>query len=96
MQLTITAKNAERRSEVFEILSVCLQEVIVAAEAFQDSDQKITQLEKLARITTVNESLPDVQMNLATAYFHNGTTKLQNGDYKKCLSRMRDCSVPTD
>ena len=91
-------KGLEWRSEVFETLSVCLQEVIMidAAEAFQDSDQKITQLEKLARITTVNESLPDVQTNLATAYFHDGTTKLQNGDYKKCLSRMRDCYRPIE
>ena len=89
-------KGFEWRSEVFETLSVCLQEVIDAAEAFQDSDQKITELEKLARITTVNESLPDVQMNLATAYFHDGTTKLQNGDYKKCLSRMRDCYRPIE
>lgn len=89
-------KEPEWRSEVFETLSVCLQEVIDAAEAFKDTDQKITQLEKLARIITVNEAAPDVQMNLATIYFHDGTTKLQNGDYKKCLSRMRDCYQPIE
>ena len=89
-------KEPEWRTEVFETLTVCLQEVIDTAEAFEDTDQKITQLEKLARITTVNEAAPDVQMNLATIYFHDGTTKLQNGDYKKCLSRMRDCYRPVE
>lgn len=89
-------KDPEWRGEVFETISVCLQEVIDAAEAFGDADQKIAQLEKLVAITTVNEAAPDLQMNLATSYFHDGTTKLQNGDYKKCLSRMRDCYRPIE
>ena len=89
-------KDPEWRGEVFETIIVCLQEVIDAVEAFGDTDQKIAQLEKLVAITTVNEAVPDIQMKLATSYFHDGTTKLQNGDYKKCLSRMRDCYRPIE
>jgi len=89
-------KDPEWRGEVFETISVCLQEVIDAAEAFGHADQKIAQLEKLVVITTVNEAVPDIQMKLATSYFHDGTTKLQNGDYKKCLSRMKDCYRPIE
>ena len=89
-------KDPEWRGEVFETISVCLQEVVDAAEAFGDADEKIAQLEKLVVITTVNEAVPDIQMSLATSYFHDGTTKLQNGDYKKCLSRMKDCYRPIE
>ena len=89
-------KDPEWRGEIFETISVCLQEVIDAAQAFGDTDQKIAQLEKLAYITTAKEASIDVHMSLATLYFHDGTTKLQNGDYKKCLSRMKDCYQPIE
>lgn len=89
-------KDPEWRGEVFETITVCLQEVMNAADEFGDSHQKIIQLEKLTFITTVKEAASDVQMSLATLYFHDGTSKLQNGDYKKCLSRMRDCYRPIE
>lgn len=89
-------KDAEWRGEVFETISVCLQEVIDVSEAFVDTDRKIAQLEKLAFITSVDEASIDLHMSLATLYFHDGTTKLQNGDYKKCLSRMTDCYQPIE
>lgn len=89
-------KDDEWRGEVFETICACLQQVIDASEAFVDTDQKIAQLEKLAFITSVDEASIDVHMSLATLYFHDGTTKLQNGDYKKCLSRMTDCYQPIE
>lgn len=89
-------KDAEWREEVFETLNVCLQEVLNEADALGDVDQRIAQLEKLCSINTVIEAAPDIQINLATLYFHNGTTKLQNGDYKKCLIRMKDCYRPIE
>lgn len=89
-------KDPEWRGEVFETLCVCLQEVMDAAEALGDNDQRIAQLEKLSSLTTVVEAAPDLQITLATLYFHDGTTKLQNGDYKKCLIRMKDCYRPIE
>ena len=89
-------KDPEWRGDVFETLSVCLQEVMDAAETLGDSDQRIAQLEKLSSLTTVVEAVPDIQITLATLYFHDGTTKLQNGDYKKCLIRMKDCYRPIE
>ena len=88
-------KDAEWR-EVFETLNVCLQEVLIEAGALGDVDQRIAQLEKLCSINTVIEAAPDIQISLATLYFHDGTTKLQNGDYKKCLIRMKDCYRPIE
>ena len=75
-------KDAEWR-EVFETLNVCLQEVLIEAGALGDVDQRIAQLEKLCSINKVIEAAPDIQISLATLHFHDGTTKLQNGDYKK-------------
>lgn len=91
-----SCKDPEWRSEVFETLTVCLQEVIEAADAFGDRDQKIAQIEKLCSLTTVVEAAPDIQFTLATLYFHDGTTNLQNGNYKKCLTRMKDCYRPIE
>ena len=91
-----TCKDVEWRAEVFETLTVCLQEVMNASEALEDADQKIAQLEKLCSLNTVVEAAPDIQLALAVLYFHDGTTKLQNGDYKKCLTRMKDCYRPIE
>lgn len=89
-------KDAEWRGEVFETLNVCLQEVMNSSESLGDADQRIAQLEKLCSLNTVIEAAPDIQLNLASLYFHDGTTKLQNGDYKKCLIRMKDCYRPIE
>ena len=89
-------KDSEWRGEVFETLSVCLQEVMNTSGALGDADQRIAQLEKLSSVNTVIEAAPDIQMSLAALYFHDGTTKLQNGDYKKCMTRMRDCYRPIE
>lgn len=89
-------KDVEWREEVYEVLNVCLQEVIEAADALGNTDQRIAQLEKLCSLNTVVEAAPDMQIALASLYFHDGTTSLQNGDYKKCLTRMADCYRPIE
>ena len=89
-------KDAEWRADVFETLSVCLQQVSEVADTFGSRDQKIAQLEKLCSVNTVVQAAGDIQLALATLYFHDGTTSLQNGDYKKCLGRMKDCYRPIE
>ena len=89
-------KDAEWRTDVFETLNVCLQEVNEMADALGNRDQKIAQLEKLCTVNTVVQAAGDIQLALGTLYFHDGTTSLQNGDYKKCLRRMKDCYRPIE
>ena len=68
----------------------------MARRSLRITDQKIAQLEKLCSLNTVVEAAPDVQITSASLYFHDGTTSLQNGDYKKCLTRMADCYRPIE
>ena len=91
-----TCKPFEWRSEVQGTLGVCLQEAIDASDASGNADFKINQLERLISITTVDQATADLHVRLGTLYFHDGATKLQNGDYKACLSRMRDCYRPIE
>ncbi|KAJ7372330.1 hypothetical protein OS493_019775 [Desmophyllum pertusum] len=44
----------------------------------------------------MDRATADLQLKLGSLYFHDGATKLQNGDYKTCLSRMRDCYRPIE
>lgn len=88
-------KPLQWRNEVLETLSLCLQEVIDSCDAFH-TDIKIYQMERLVMITTVERATADLQLRLARLYFYDGATKLQNGDYKTCLSRMRDCYRPIE
>lgn len=88
-------KPLQWRNEVLGTLSLCLQEVIDSCDTFH-TDIKIYQLERLVLITTVDRASADLQLKLARLYFFDGATKLQNGDYKTCLSRMRDCYRPIE
>lgn len=88
-------KPVQWRNEVLGTLSLCLQEVIDSCDRFP-VDIKIYHVERLVALTTVDRATADLQLKLATLYFHDGATKLQNGDYKTCLSRMRDCYRPIE
>ena len=88
-------KPEQWRNEVLGTLTLCLQEVIDWCDTFHP-DIKIHQLEQLVLITTVDRATVDLQLRLARLYFYDGATKLQNGDYKTCLSRMRDCYRPIE
>ncbi|KAL9988513.1 hypothetical protein ACROYT_G002967 [Oculina patagonica] len=88
-------KPAQWRSEVLGTLSLCLQEVIDLCDSFP-TNVKIHQVERLVSLTTVDRAAADLQLKLATLYFHDGATKLQDGEYKTCLSRMRDCYRPIE
>jgi len=88
-------KSVQWRSEVLGTLSLCLQEVIDTCDTFP-TGIKISQVERLVSLTTVDRAKADLQLKLAILYFHDGTTKLQHGDYKTCLSRMRDCYRPIE
>ena len=94
--LSEQCKSPEWRSEVVGTLMGCLQEVLEAASTFEDVDSKIDQLEKLVSITSVDKAAADLNLRLANLYFQDGATRLQNGDYKKCLSRMKDCYRPIE
>lgn len=88
-------KPTQWRNEVLGTLSLSLQEVIDFSDAFH-TDMKIRQVEQLVMITSVERATADLQLRLARLYFNDGATKLQNGDYKACLSRMRDCYRPIE
>lgn len=88
-------KSVQWRSEVLGTLNLCLQEVIDSCDTFP-TDIKIYQVERLVSLTTVDRATADLQLKLASLYFHDGATKLQDGDYKTCLSRMRDCYRPIE
>jgi len=88
-------KPLQWRSEVLGTLSLCLQEVIDSCDPFH-TDLKIHQVERLIAITTVERATADLQLRLAKLFFFDGATKLQYGDYKTCLSRMRDCYHPIE
>ena len=88
-------KPIQWRNEVLGTLNLCLQEVIDFSDKFH-TDTKIRQVEQLVMITSVERATADLQLRLARLYFNDGATKLQNGDYKACLSRMRDCYRPIE
>ena len=83
------------RNEILGTLSICLEEVTDLCDTFP-TDMKIRQIERLVMITTVDRATADLQLRLAKLYFNDGASKLQNGDYKACLSRMRDCYRPIE
>ena len=91
-----SVKTAGWRTEVFGTLTVCLQDVIDASDGLRETDSKIAALEKLILVTTVEEALADIQVKLAGLYFHDGATKLQKGDFRKCLIRMKDSYRPIE
>lgn len=88
-------KSLQWRSEVLGTLSLCIQEAIDSCDTFH-TDIKIYQVEQLVLMTTVDRATADLQLRLGRLYFYDGATKLQNGDYKSCLSRMRDCYRPVE
>ncbi|XP_068734304.1 uncharacterized protein [Montipora capricornis] len=83
------------RNEIQSTLSLCLEEVVDLCDVFH-TDMKISQVERLVMMTTVDRATADLQLRLARLYFNDGASKLQNGDYKACLSRMRDCYRPIE
>ncbi|EDO35263.1 predicted protein [Nematostella vectensis] len=86
-----TCKDFNWRSHILSSLAECLEESIAWTDDLKSYEERLQTLQFLGQDLTIPQIAVEFQLKQAKFIFHDGAMELQSGDYKICLSRMKDC-----
>ncbi|XP_020917560.1 uncharacterized protein LOC110254854 [Exaiptasia diaphana] len=88
-------KSEEWKADIWQSLALCIEGFLDASDEIEDLDERIKTLMPMIDILHVNVFIVRLHLKIGNSYFHDGVNKIHaDGDFARCLSRMRDCYYP--